>query len=314
MILCSVSSISSLTEEEKLKMRKVSDSVFFTDGIEKVPYEKVNVFVTYGYDVDKKLLSKMPNLKWIHIFQTGIDHVPVREILNEDILLTHTKNVHGIPISEYVLGMILYTVRDMPRFISNKEDKVWDKGVPLNEAYGKKVAIFGTGSIGSEIAKLLKKLNMYTIGINTTGKPKEHFDEVFKMESKLNVIKKSDFIVLIMPSTEETYHCISENEFQAMNEQTLLINIGRGSLIDTQALIKNLTRKKIKGAALDVFDKEPLSNNSSLWELDNLFITPHISSFTDQYNLRCIDEFRKNYSLFEAGKQLRYSVNLDNMN
>jgi len=308
LILCSVSSISSLTEEEKHKMREVSDSVFFTDDIEKIPYEKINILVTYGYDIDNNLLRKMPSLKWIHIFQTGIEHIPVKEILNKEILLTHTKDVHGIPISEYVLGMILYTLRDMQRFISNKNNKVWDKGLPLNEAYGRNVTIFGTGSIGSEIAKLLKKIDMHIIGINRTGKPKEHFDEVFKMERRLNVINKSDFIVLIMPATEETYHCISENEFQAMSEQTFLINIGRGSLIDTKALIKNLIRGKIKGAALDVFEKEPLSNDSPLWHLDNLFITPHISSYTDKYNLRCIQEFIKNYSLFKAGKKLRNRV------
>lgn len=296
-------------------MRLINNDIIFEDelGKNQIPYDKVTIFATFGYDINENILNKMTQLKWIHIFQTGIEHLSIPEILNRNILLSHTKDVHGIPMSEHVLSMILYTVRDIPRYMSSKQARFWDRREPrIGEAYGKTVSIFGTGSIGSDIAKSLKALNMHIIGVNRSGNMRPHFDEVYKITDKHTVLEKSDFIVLIMPATEETHHCIGIEEFKKMKDSAFLINIGRSSLIDTDALVDSLLHRKIKGAALDVFDIEPLPEDSILWDLKNIYITPHIASSTNKYNERCIDVFRDNYQRHRDEKSLIYEITSKN--
>ncbi|MFD1606971.1 D-2-hydroxyacid dehydrogenase [Oceanobacillus luteolus] len=315
LIICS---IPQLTDEQMKKLKSLNDKIYFTEDIHSnthtVPYDKAEIFITFGYDIQNEMLDRMENLKWIHIFQTGIEHLPIDDILKRDITLTHTKDIHGIPIGEYVLSMILYSVRDIPRFLASKHAKYWDEREPrIEEAHGKTVAVFGTGSVGRDIAKKLKALSMQVIGVNTSGKSIEHFDETYKMEDKHIVLGKSDFVVLILPATKDTYHCIGEEEFKSMKNNCFIINVGRGSLIDTDALIDNLLKRRIKGAALDVFDEEPLPATSPLWDLNNVFISPHIASLTDKYNDRCIDVFSENLNLFKEGKELKYRISFDNI-
>lgn len=310
MVICT---IPKLTKHQRLYLMEIcDDEIYFVEGLNAltIPYEQVKIIITFGYDIHENILNKMESLQWIHIFQTGIEHLPLNKILKYNIKLTHTKNVHGIPISEYVLSMILYSVRDIPRFIASKSAKYWDDGAELQvgEAYGKTVAIFGTGSIGSEIAKVLKSMHMTVLGVNTTGKSKRFFDKVYSMDNKYTVLEKSDFVVLVLPSTKETYHCIGEKELKKMKENSFLINVGRGSLIDTTAITKSLAEGKIKGAALDVFEHEPLPEDSPLWDLKNLFITPHIATLTNRYYDRCINLFNINFKLFTESKNLQYQI------
>ena len=160
--------------------------------------EEIEIYLTLGYEINPNLLKKMKSLRWIHIFQTGLDHLSITNILEQDILLTHTRDIHGTPISEYVLSMILYKVRDFPRFVANKNENYWDENEPfIEEANGKTVAIFGMGSIGQEIARILKYLNLRVIGVNTNGNCKPFFDEAYTLDDKVLLLAKSDFVVLI---------------------------------------------------------------------------------------------------------------------
>ncbi|RST77174.1 D-2-hydroxyacid dehydrogenase [Siminovitchia acidinfaciens] len=308
MILCTIPQLS--FEEKKILKEACRDQILFaSDMIEtNISLDEIHIFITYGYDFDQYPLNKMPSLQWIHIGQTGIEHLDIPAILSRKIRLTHTKDIHGIPISEYVLSMILYSVRDIQRYLRSKNTCYWDRRERVGEAFGKTVSIFGTGSIGQDIAKLLKALNMKTIGVNTSGSPKRYFDEVYTLKEKHSVLKESDFVVLIMPATEETHHCIGKEELEIMKKSSFLINVGRGPLIDDEAFINALSQKEIKGAALDVFDTEPLPENHPFWNLSNVFITPHIASMTDQYNSRAMEKFAANYQLFKEGKDLENEI------
>jgi phosphoglycerate dehydrogenase-like enzyme len=312
LILCS---IPRLTDKEKEQLSNIHHgSIHFVSDFEnaEVAWEEVKIFITFGYDINTSLLKKLEALRWIHIFQTGIEHIPLKVIKDRNITLTHTKNIHGIPISEYVLSMILYTVRDLPRYLASKNSKYWDRREPfIEEANGKTAAIFGTGVIGKEIAKTLKSINLHIIGVNTTGHRIEHFDEVYSLQDKQLALIKSDFVVLIMPLTKDTYHCIGKEEFRIMKNNSYLINVGRGPLVDVDALIQALSTNQIKGAAIDVFEVEPLPVESPLWNLNNLFITPHIASLSNKYNERAIEEFESNYELFIQNKPLNYEITLN---
>lgn len=309
MIVCTIPNLT--TAEKSFLQEPISETVYFAEHFSEVsiPLDQITIFITFGYDLTIKTLDQMTALKWINILQTGIEHLDIENILSRHILLTHTKDIHGIPISEYVLGMILYNVRNIQRFELSKQVRLWDRReLPATEAHGKTVAIFGTGSIGQDIAKLLKALNMKTIGVNTRGDHRPYFDEVYTLEKKHDVLKMSDFIVLIMPATEKTHHCMSHKEFELMKETAYLINVGRGPLIDTDALVTALQEKKIVGAALDVFDEEPLPIDSPLWDLKNIFITPHISSSTDKYNERALLKFLTNYEQFTQNNPLTNQI------
>lgn len=309
MILCT---IPNLTEEDKDMLKdNVKHAVHFCEHLNEVTINlsEVTFFITYGYDVTKDLLNKMNNLRWITIFQTGFEHIDIEEILGRGIRLTHTKDFHAISIAEYVLSMILFSVRKIEKFQHAQKSRIWDRqGLASTEAFGKTVSIFGTGSIGQTVAQRLKCIQMNTIGVNTSGRLLPYFDEMYTMKDKHEVLKRSDFVVLIMPATEETHHCISDVEFDLMKNNCYLINVGRGALIDTNALIKSLQEDKINGAALDVFDVEPLPIDSPLWNLPNIFITPHIASSTDMYAKRAFEKFLENYSKFECDQPLQYEI------
>lgn len=287
--------------EKEILESKIGENIIFVSNIldPSIEKEKITILITFGSDISNDVLNNFTNLKWIHIFQTGIDHLDINQILKKQILLTNTKNIHGVPISEYVLSMILYKARNIQQYETSKNANLWDRrGILPNEVHGKTVGILGTGLIGQDIASLLKKMGMKTLGINTKGDTRPFFDEIYSMSDKEKVLKQSDFIVLILPATKDTHHCIDKEDFKIMKKSAYLINVGRGTLINTEAFINAIQNHEISGAALDVFDEEPLEMNNLLWSLKNVFITPHIASSTNMYNKRGIDVFSENYSNF----------------
>lgn len=276
----------------------------------KLPLEQTEIWITYGFDVTKENLDRMPALKWIQVFQAGIEHIPLDELNRRNILLTNVKGIHGRPMSEYVMSIVLYVTRDMERFIRNQKQHVWDRENLVDEAYRKTMGIFGAGTIGTAVAEKAKAFGMHVIGVNTSGMAKPPFDEMVTLSEKNKVLEKSDFVVLLMPVTKETYHCIGHEELERMKPTSWLINIGRGTLVETNALITALHENMIAGAALDVFEEDPLPKNHPLWDMDNVLITPHLSAKTVHYLDRCIDKFQSNLESYENGKPMLYQVDV----
>lgn len=287
------------------------EKVYNLNFDESIPFEKIDIMITYGSETDWELLNKLPNLKWIQVFQTGIEGAPLETIEQRNILLTNVRDIYGAPMSEYAMSLILYQVREIGRFIENKQRKAYDKNPLVDEANRKTVGVFGTGLIGKEVAKKAQVFDMNVIGFNTSGRPVDNFDKTYTWNQKDEMIKECDFIVLLLPLTKDTLHFFSAKEFELMKNDAYLINIGRGPLVKEAALIDALNEEKIKGAALDVFDIEPLPESSPLWDAKNLIITPHLSGKTKYFFGRCTSIFGDNYNAFKENKPLTFEIDFD---
>lgn len=179
------------------------------------------------------------------------------------------------------------------------------------ELYNKTVCFVGTGSIASEAAKRLQGFAVKLVGINTTGKKVEYFDSCHPIKELDHVLSQADVVVVSVPETKETHHLINEDNISSIKKGACLINIARGSIIEESALIAALKKGDIRGAALDVFDKEPLSEGSPLWDMDNVIITPHNSWISEMRNERRYNIIYENLKSFIAGEKLMNIVNID---
>lgn len=281
------------------------------DLLEK-PYilDQVKILITYGDQVGKEILNLMPVLQWIQVFQSGVELIPSKLLQERNIMLTNIRDFHGIPMTEYVMSIVLAVTRDHQKYAQYQQQKRWYREEYVEEAYGKTISIFGSGAIGQQIAEKCHMFGMKVLGVNTSGISKPYFDEMFTLQEKMKVIKRSDFIVLLLPSVPETYHCFAEQEFSAMKKSAYFINIGRGSLVCTEDLIKSLNKNKIKGAAIDVVEGEPILPEHDIWNARGLTITPHIAARSNRYFDRAIEKFALNLHAFLSEETPPYYVDL----
>ncbi len=271
-----------------------------------------NVEVLVCYDPFSSLeLSKMINLKWIQLSSIGIDQVP-RELLKaKGITLTNNKGGYSIPMGEFIVLKILEFYKKSHQLREQQMKKEWKMDTSLLELYNKKVTFIGTGSIAIEGARRLQGFGVEIHGVNTAGKPVEYFDRCHPIKELNKVLAFSDVVVLTIPYTEDTHHLLGEKSFDLMKESALLINVSRGSIIDESALINALKKEEIHGAALDVFEKEPLSKEHPLWNFKNAVITPHNSWISEMRNQRRYDTIYENLKRYRDGRPLINIVDLD---
>lgn len=288
----------------------VSSKVFFVGRDEVIPYADIEILITYGFEISAKFLDSLPNLKWIQILQTGIEHIPLNEVDKRNIILSNIQGIYGTGMSEYVMSLVLFEVREIERFIQNKKEKRYERSELVDEVENKTIGIFGTGTIGQEVAKKAQAFNMNVLGFNTSGRSVEHFNKTYTWDKKEELIRKCDFIVLLLPLIDETYHFFGAEEFAMMKRSAYLINIGRGPLINESDLLKALENNEFKGAAVDVFDEEPLPQSSKLWNAEKVFITPHLSGKTKYFFDRGINLFKIMYQEYVNKESLKYQIDI----
>src|SRR5699024_3657685 len=165
-----------------------------------------------------------------------------------------------------------------------------------------------TGVIGKEVAKKAQVFDMNVLGFNSSARDGEYFDKVYSWDDKEYLLQKCDYIVLLLPLTDTTYHILSLKEFQLMKESAYVINIGRGALVEENDVLSDLEKREIQGAVLDVCYEERLPENSLLWEAENLIITPHLYGKTKYFFDRSMEIFQENYKLFEEEKPLKFEI------
>ncbi|MDF2936272.1 MAG: D-2-hydroxyacid dehydrogenase [Paenibacillaceae bacterium] len=251
--------------------------------------------VTGGGMPDADLLEELPKLRWVQIMSAGADKLPLEELRKRGIRLTNAKGVHQIQMSEFALLQMLQWARRADLHFSNQLDKRWGKRVSSGELHGQTVGILGTGSIGQAIAAKAQAFGMRTLGYNTSGRSELHFDAVFQgPDGLLSVLGDSDYVVVIVPSTPDTQGLIGKEQLQAMKPSACLVNLARGTVVSEPELIAALQNGTIAGAALDVFEVEPLPPESPLWELPNVLITPHVAGSSPHYNERAAGIVREN--------------------
>ena len=249
-----------------------------------------------------------PSLKWIHVISAGVEHLHPFDWMFDGLVLTNSSGAHVKKAGEYGLMSILMLQNHMTKIITNQKDK---KFVSLfsNPIAGKTIVLVGTGSLGSSMAKLVSSLGANIIGVNKRGKSVEGCSKVITIDKIDTVLSDADFLYLAVPETPETKNLISKERLNILKPTCGIVNIGRQSVMDYEALSEKLKKKEIAGAILDVFTLEPIEKNSKLWDVPNLVITPHVSSDDNgSYVKLTLDIFLNNLKLFIENKELNNQV------
>ena len=250
-----------------------------------------------GGDVPVKTIREAaPRLKWIQLTSAGADRLLNSGFVEQGITVTTVSGLHATPIGEFIVGAMLQWAKGAPRTMRAQLKHEWTRFAPT-ELYGKTVGIVGIGHIGAEAARLAKAFGCRVIATKrsaTEPSTEEFADEILPSTELPRVLAESDYIVLCVPLTNDTRGLIGERELRMMKPTACLINIARGAVIVESALIDALRDGTIAGAALDVFEQEPLPADSPLWDFENLILTPHISGGTENYNRRATEIFAAN--------------------
>lgn len=227
-----------------------------------------------------EILEKLPKLKWLQLFRAGYDMIDTDYIKKRGITLTNGKDIFSIPIAEDVLCKILMHNTNALKYLENKKSHTWDNSLKRTELKGQTIGVIGTGSIATEIAKRLQAFGVTILGYKRTPVlSMPYFDEVYSGKKGLEYIMSvSDYVVVTADLNKGTYHMVNKNNLKLMKETASIINIARGSIINQEDLKEVLKNKSISYAGLDVFETEPLPNEDELWDLDNVYITPHASA------------------------------------
>lgn len=256
------------------------------------------IMVGWNGTVVEQCLNPNTKLRWVQNWGAGVDGMPLAEMAAQGIVLTNASGVHAFPISETILAMMLAFSRKLHVSIRNQVQNTWKSTGELNEIHGRTMGVIGVGAIGEETARLGKAFGMKVLGVRRSGEPSLYVDRMFDNLGLDEVLRLSDYIIVTLPLTPETYHLFGRREFALMKASAHFINIGRGGTTDTEALLEALREGKIAGAGLDVFEQEPLPETSPLWQLDNVIITPHNSGSTVYYDDRAMEIFLTNLKAY----------------
>lgn len=250
--------------------------------------------------------KEMPNLAWCQQTGAGANWLlDMPDVARSDMILTNASGVHAIPISEHILALMLSLSRGIHLNIRSQSDRKWDRRGEVLELDGATVGIIGLGAIGEKTAEKAKGLNMRVLGLRRNpGKSSPFVEKMFGPDGLQELLSQSDWVVLTAAMTAETRGMIGEAEFKAMKKTAFIINIARGPIIDEPAMIEALQGGAIAGAGLDVFETEPLPQDSPLWDMENVVITPHYAGATPRYMDRLLDIFTENLRRYQAGEPL----------
>lgn len=253
----------------------------------------------------ERVLAAGPDLRWWSVVSAGVNGWPLELLARRGILLSNGAGLHAVPIAEYVVLGILALAKKLPDLVHGQDRREWIDTGASPELFGKRVLIYGYGLIGREIAARLRGFGMEITGVRRHPGQEPG---VIGVEGWREQLPDADFVILSAPLTDATRALIGAPELAAMKSTACLVNIARGALVDETALVAALKSGTIAGAYLDVTEVEPLPAESELWSLPNLFLTPHSSSSSTEFERRAIELFRDNLERFRSGQQLRNLV------
>ncbi len=259
-------------------------------------------------------LADAPNLRWFHQWSAGAEWTQdFPEVRDAPYVLTNASGLHGIPISEQVFAYLLAFARDIPRAIRDQTAHRWHRPEPTTDLFGlngKTMLVVGTGAIGNRIAELARAFGMRVVGVrrNPDGDRSSHYERVVGPEGLRDELPRADFVVVTLPGTRETARTFDATEFELMRNSAYFVNIGRGSVVDESALVETLRTGGIAGAGLDVFETEPLPEDSPLWDMPNVIVTCHYAGTTPEYDRRGMDIFLDNLARYVRDEPLRNMV------
>ena len=252
-----------------------------------------NARVAAGFSIDEELLARAEQLELFACVFAGTGHLPREAFERHDVAVTNAAGVHGPNISEYVLGAMIGHAHGFPRAKRQQARREW-RSYPTTELTGSRVAVVGLGAIGQAIVDRVEAFDTETVGVRYSPEKGGPTDEVYGFEQIHEAVVDAEFVVLACPLTDETAALVDGDLFRTMDTDAVLVNIARGGVVDTDALVDALRSNAIRGAALDVTDPEPLPEDHPLWGLTNVTITPHNAGHTPRYFERLTDVLETN--------------------
>jgi phosphoglycerate dehydrogenase-like enzyme len=259
-----------------------------------------DILVSFGPMLKDEVFHDAPKLKWIQALGTGVDGVIDQPSLKPDVVVTNIRGIHGEPVSEAAIMAMLALSRRLPDSVRYQDKNSWTRWPP-RLIDGKSVGIFGVGLIAEALAPRCKALGMTVVGFSSAPRQVKGFDRMHLRDELIAVAPELDYLVLLVPYAEDTRRLIGAEVFAAMKRSAYFVNLARGGIVDEDALMQALEAGEIAGAALDVFQEEPLPADSPLWSTKNVIITPHLGGFCDVYAERALPTIEHNVACFLRG-------------
>lgn len=276
------------------------------------------VYIGHGFPPDlfrAAAADGRMRLRWVHSGSAGVAGSLYPEMVESDVVLTNSAGIYSEPMAESVMAMILYFARGLDIAVAAQARRRWEKGQleatdsPVREIADATVGILGFGGIGREVARRAVALGARVVALKRTpAEPPPGVELLSGADSLPELIRRSDYLVVTLPETSRTRGLVGAPELEMMRRDAVLVNVGRGAVLDENELARRLRDRRIRGAALDVFAREPLPPDSPLWELPNVLITPHVSGISRSYWRREIDLIVENLRRYASGRPLLNAV------
>jgi phosphoglycerate dehydrogenase-like enzyme len=297
-----------LAELEKLRAEA---NIITGNSVEAFNQAVPDATVIFNWSGSLELLRAVfgmcPNLRWVHSRSAGLERTLFPELVERPVPLTNGSGVFSPSLGEFVLAAILYFAKDFRRMVRNQMAGVWE-AFDVLPVSGQTVGIVGYGDIGRAVALRVRPLGMTVLGVKRHVAPSTGADplveKMYSPDRRIEMISRCDYVVAAAPLTPETRGMIAEPEFAAMKPTAAVINVGRGPVIREEALVSALSQGRIKGAALDVFDHEPLPEGHPFYKLENVLLSPHCADHTPDWLDRAMQFFIEQFERFEKGEPL----------
>lgn len=274
--------------------------------------QEMDVLISYHPEVNETFIENAPKLKWVAWYATGVNSLPFETLKEKGIKLTNAGGVHAQQLTEFLFAYILDDYKELKEIYAEQQEKVYNHKRVTPSVKDQHILFLGTGKIPQRAAQVAQTLGMKTLGLNTTGHAANYFDETYPISERQQVYEKADIVVNLLPETDDTRYLLTGEDFKAMNNHTLFVNLGRGTITTEAVIVDSLKNKAIRKAYLDVFEQEPLDSNSELYQLDNVFMTPHISGSNADNMKLATDIFSNNLKSFlNNGELTENEVNVD---
>jgi phosphoglycerate dehydrogenase-like enzyme len=288
---------------EEMRSDYPSDSVVICNDNAELMNELPDADVLFGLRFTQDMLDSAKQMKWVQSLSAGIDQMPLENMAKRGVLLTNGRGIHKIHMTEYAIASMIMMARNFHVMSKNQFKGSYDRNVSQGQIHGATVGIIGLGSIGTEIARISKLLGMKVLAIKSSKADTPDFiDHAYPREDMVKVFEESDYVINLLPSTKGTIKLIDKKYFSAMKDTAVFINMGRGTTVNEEDMIKVLQSRSIKGVVTDVYNNEPLAEDSPLWKMDNIIMTPHICGENPNYMKMAYEIFKKNLRVFASGQ------------
>ena len=289
-----------------------ANTVVFPSSKEELIEEGKEAEVLYG-SCSEEIFQRLPKLKWLQSSSAGMDKLLYSALKESDILLTNAAGLYASHATEHAFALLLGLARGIHRFVHHQSKHEWANrewgGPQIIEIGGWTLGIIGMGGFGTHMARRAKGFDMRVVAVDAyRTDPPAFVDELMPIDQLPDLMRRCDVVMIACPLTQETYHLINAENLALMKPTAYLINVARGRIVDEGALIEVLQGGKIAGAGLDVCEEEPLPDDSPLWDLDNVIVTPHIAGASQHRPRRAIEFFCDNLKRYIKGEPLKNVV------